>query len=89
MVVLRPLGRASDPRGTSCSRAEARSLRPHPEPPALPPQEGQESNHTTWRLCKMNLAIRGIDGKIAHGDSLHNDQHPDLKADYVLANSRT
>jgi type I restriction enzyme M protein len=47
---------------------------------------GQESNHTTWRLCKMNLAIRGIDGKIAHGDSLHNDQHPDLKADFVLAN---
>jgi type I restriction enzyme M protein len=47
---------------------------------------GQESNYTTWRLCKMNLAIRGIDGHIAHGDSFHNDQHPDLKADYVLAN---
>lgn len=47
---------------------------------------GQESNHTTWRLCKMNLAIRGIDAKITHGDSFHNDQHPDLKADYVLAN---
>ncbi|GIW85683.1 MAG: DNA methyltransferase [Isosphaeraceae bacterium] len=47
---------------------------------------GQESNHTTWRLCKMNLAIRGIEGNIAHGDSFHNDRHPDLKADYVLAN---
>jgi type I restriction enzyme M protein len=47
---------------------------------------GQESNHTTWRLCKMNLAIRGIDGKITHGDSFHYDQHKDLKADYVLAN---
>ncbi len=47
---------------------------------------GQESNATTWRLCKMNLAIRGIDAKIAHGDSFHNDLHPDLKADYVLAN---
>jgi len=47
---------------------------------------GQESNYTTWRLCKMNLAIRGIDGQIAHGDTFHNDQHPDLKADYVLAN---
>ncbi len=47
---------------------------------------GQESNYTTWRLCKMNLAIRGIDSHIAHGDSFHNDQHPDLKADYVLAN---
>ena len=34
----------------------------------------------------MNLAIRGIDGNIAHGDSFHTDQHPDLKADFVLAN---
>jgi type I restriction enzyme M protein len=34
----------------------------------------------------MNLAIRGIDAQIAHGDSFHNDRHPDLKADYVLAN---
>jgi hypothetical protein len=47
---------------------------------------GQESNYTTWRLAKMNLAIRGIYAQIAHGDSFHNDQHPDLKADYVLAN---
>ena len=47
---------------------------------------GQESNYTTWRLSKMNLAIRGIDAQIAHGDTFHNDQHPDLKADYVLAN---
>ena len=34
----------------------------------------------------MNLAIRGIDNQVAHGDSFHHDQHPDLKADYVLAN---
>jgi len=47
---------------------------------------GQESNYTTWRLAKMNLAIRGIDAQIGHGDSFHNDRHPDLKADYVLAN---
>ena len=48
---------------------------------------GQESNHTTWKLAKMNLAIRGIDhDKIAHGDSFHNDRHPDLRADYILAN---
>lgn len=47
---------------------------------------GQESNYTTWRLAKMNLAIRGIDSNITHGDSFHNDQHPDLKADFVLAN---
>jgi len=47
---------------------------------------GQESNYTTWRLAKMNLAIRGIDAQIAHGDTFHTDRHPDLKADYVLAN---
>jgi len=47
---------------------------------------GQESNYTTWRLAKMNLAIRGIDAQIAHGDTFHNDRHPDLKADFVLAN---
>jgi len=47
---------------------------------------GQESNYTTWRLAKMNLAIRGIDAQIAHGDTFHVDKHPDLKADYVLAN---
>ncbi|MBI4528879.1 MAG: SAM-dependent DNA methyltransferase, partial [Deltaproteobacteria bacterium] len=47
---------------------------------------GQESNYTTWRLAKMNLAIRGIDGQIAHGDTFHNDRHPDLKADFILAN---
>jgi len=47
---------------------------------------GQESNYTTWRLAKMNLAIRGIDAQIAHGDTFHNDKHPDLKADWVMAN---
>ena len=47
---------------------------------------GQESNYTTWRLAQMNLAIRGTGGQIAHGDSFHNDRHPDLKADFILAN---
>jgi type I restriction enzyme M protein len=47
---------------------------------------GQESNYTTWRLAKMNLAIRGIAGQIAHGDTFHNDCFPDLKADFILAN---
>ena len=47
---------------------------------------GQESNHTTWRLSKMNLAIRGIDGQIEHGDTFNNDRHPDVRADYILAN---
>ena len=50
---------------------------------------GQESNLTTWRLCKMNLAIRGIDGsqvKWNNEGSFLNDAHKDLKADYIIAN---
>ncbi|GAB6137475.1 type I restriction-modification system subunit M [Halanaerobaculum tunisiense] len=49
---------------------------------------GQESNPTTWRLCQMNLAIRGIEGNLGGkpADSFHNDSHKDLKADYILAN---
>ncbi len=49
---------------------------------------GQESNDTTWRLCKMNLALRGIDSDIRWNTqgSFHNDMHKDLKADFVLAN---
>ena len=47
---------------------------------------GQEFNYTTWRMARMNLAIRGIAGQIEHGDSFHNDRHPDLRADYILAN---
>jgi len=47
---------------------------------------GQESNQTTWRLCKMNMAIRGIDSNIKWGDAFHDDQHKDLKADFILAN---
>ncbi len=49
---------------------------------------GQESNQTTWKLAKMNLAIRGIQSNLGKeaADSFHHDLHPDLKADYVLAN---
>src|SRR5574344_424693 len=50
---------------------------------------GQESNQTTWRLCKMNLAIRGIDAsqvKWNNEGSFLNDAHQDLKADYIIAN---
>jgi type I restriction enzyme M protein len=47
---------------------------------------GQESNTTTYRLCQMNLAIRGIEAKIEQGDTFHADKLKDLKADYVLAN---
>lgn len=49
---------------------------------------GQESNPTTWKLCKMNLAIRGIDGNLGQNsaDSFRDDLHKNLKADYILAN---
>ena len=49
---------------------------------------GQESNPTTRQLALMNLAIRGIEGNLGqeHADSFHRDLHPDLKADYILAN---
>jgi type I restriction enzyme M protein len=47
---------------------------------------GQESNPTTLRLARMNLAIRGIDAQLELGDTFLNDRHPDLKADYILAN---
>lgn len=47
---------------------------------------GQELNETTWRLAKMNMAIRGIDADIRRGDTFHEDKFPDLKADYVIAN---
>jgi type I restriction enzyme M protein len=49
---------------------------------------GQESNPTTWKLAAMNMAIRGIDFDFGKqpADSFTNDQHPDLRADYVMAN---
>lgn len=47
---------------------------------------GQESNSTTYKLAKMNLAIRGIDAKIEIGDTFHDDKHKDLKADFIMAN---
>ena len=49
---------------------------------------GQESNPTTWKLCKMNLAIRGIEGNIGseNADTFRNDLHKNLRADYVIAN---
>ncbi len=49
---------------------------------------GQEANPTTWRLVAMNLAIRGMDFNLGRepADTFHRNQHPDLKADYILAN---
>lgn len=49
---------------------------------------GQESSPTTYKLAKMNLAIRGISANLGlkHADTFHDDQHKDLKADYIMAN---
>jgi type I restriction enzyme M protein len=49
---------------------------------------GQESNPTTWRLCKMNLAIRGIESNLGThaADTFHSNLHRDLRADFILAN---
>jgi type I restriction enzyme M protein len=49
---------------------------------------GQESNPTTWKLAKMNLALRGIEANLGphHADTFRNDLHKDLRADFVLAN---
>ncbi|MBR8828064.1 MAG: N-6 DNA methylase [Gomphosphaeria aponina SAG 52.96 = DSM 107014] len=47
-----------------------------------------KSNPTTWKLCRMNLAISSIEGNLGknNADTFHNDQHKDLKADFILAN---
>lgn len=49
---------------------------------------GQEMNSTTWKLCKMNLAIRGLEANLGphHDDTFHHDLHKTLKADFILAN---
>jgi type I restriction enzyme M protein len=49
---------------------------------------GQEANHTTWQLAAMNMAIRGIDFNFGKepASTYTNDQHPDLRADFVMAN---
>jgi len=47
---------------------------------------GQESVEATWRICRMNLAIRRLEGRIALGDTLHDDKFKDLKADFIITN---
>ena len=47
---------------------------------------GQESNYTTFRLAKMNMAIRGIDAHIEWADTFLTDKHKDLRADFIIAN---
>jgi type I restriction enzyme M protein len=68
--------------GHASASSGSRRSRPKPDISIY----GQELNYTTWRLAQMNLAIRGIEGQIAQGDTFHNDRFPDLKADYILAN---
>ncbi len=47
---------------------------------------GQEVNDATWRICKMNLYLRGIDGNIQLGDSIRTDRFPNLRADTIITN---
>ena len=49
---------------------------------------GQESNPDTWKIAQMNLAIHGLEANLGrvYADSFLDDQHPTLKADYILAN---
>ena len=61
-------------------------LKEHYKDPTKVSISGQESNPTTWRLCKMNLAVRGIAGKIERGNSYYDDKFPNVRADFVLAN---
>ncbi len=61
-------------------------LREHGQDPSKLAISCQESNQTTLRLAKMNLAIRGLSGKIELGNSYYNDMFPHLQADFVIAN---
>ncbi len=61
-------------------------LRNHKKDPSRLSISGQESNQTTLRLAKMNLAIRGLSGKIELGNTYYQDKFPHLQADFVIAN---
>ncbi len=61
-------------------------LRKHHQDPSKISFYGQELNLNTWRLCQMNLAIRGITGQIEQGNSYYDDKFLDLRADFVLSN---
>ncbi|MDP2683747.1 MAG: N-6 DNA methylase [bacterium] len=64
----------------------ARFLEEHDKDKSRLSFSGQESNPTTLKLCKMNLAIRGINGQIELGNTYYDDKFPDLRADFVIAN---
>ncbi|MDP1688569.1 MAG: N-6 DNA methylase [bacterium] len=61
-------------------------LRDHKSDPSKLSISGQESNQTTLRLCKMNLAIRGLSGKIELGNTYYQDKFPHLQADFLISN---
>ncbi len=61
-------------------------LQKHHKDPTKIAIYGQESNQTTLKLCKMNLAIRGVFGSIQQGNTYYDDKFPELKADFCLAN---
>ncbi len=64
----------------------ARFVAAHQGNPGAITVYGEESLEATWKICRMNLAIRGITGTIALGNSFHDDKFKSLRADYVLAN---
>jgi type I restriction enzyme M protein len=61
-------------------------LRIHQKDPSKISFYGQESNINTWRLCKMNLALRGIDGQIEQGNSYYDNKFSDKRFDFVISN---
>lgn len=81
-------GRIFDPACGSCGMfvQSARFIREHAGRPEQLAVYGQESNQATWRIGLMNLAIHGLAGDVKMGDSLLDDKHPALKADFILAN---
>src|SRR5262249_52157607 len=87
--MLEPLkGRIFDPACGSCGLfiQSARFIEAHGGQPEPRPKDGQENNQATRRIGLMNLAIHGLAGDIRLGDSLLDDKHSTLKADYVIAN---
>jgi type I restriction enzyme M protein len=81
-------GRIFDPACGSCGMfiQSARFIREHAGRPEELAIYGQEMNQATWRIGRMNLAIHGLRGEVELGNSLLDDQHPTLKADFVIAN---
>lgn len=89
VAMLEPYqGRIFDPACGSCGMfiQSARFIREHAGRPEQLAIYGQEMNQATWRIGLMNLAIHGLAGDIKLGNSLLDDQHPSLKADFIIAN---